>query len=417
MISLHKYPTIAAKLAPMVLAAATVLLASCGGGGGGGSDPGPQGTVDAVFINPVAGNSQNLMVTVTGSALAAGLQVSSAKCTTLTRTTTAPASDSSTAYYLCTNTEATGSTVSVTAADKSAAFTVGAPSTVAQALAGEGALPATLTNPARRGDAKYSQLMTVTVSGTNVNQGLEVFSSSCSNMALSTSPPFISTASTAYYRCTANSANGLAQVTVNPASNPAQDPPLANPLFFVDTPQVTLTLLRDTVPMGSLVLTLTPNETPLTVGNFLGYVNSGFYNGTIFHRIVTQERGGQTVPFIVQGGGYGPTSGLPAPAPKPTKAPIPLEVANGLRNVQWSVAMARLPGVANSATAEFFINMVDNPGLDPSAGSAGFAVFGTITAGTDMASAIAAAFCTDVGFFSECLPTPNIIINSAVQTR
>ena len=98
-------------------------------------------------------------------------------------------------------------------------------------------------------------------------------------------------------------------------------------------------------------------------------------------------------------------------------APITLEVGKGLSNVQWSVAMART-SVANSATSQFFINLVDNSAfLDPSSFSAGYAVFGSVTAGTAVAAAIVGAPCAAIPNFSECAPNPNVVITSAVQTQ
>ena len=273
------------------------------------------------------------------------------------------------------------------------------------------------------GTAKYGQLLTVTVTGTNVNQGLDVSSSDCTGMALSVSPPLISTPSTAYYRCTASSANeaGFAQVSITPPGAP--ETALANPLFSVPLPQVTLTIKADTVALGTVVLDMDPNATPITVDNFLRYVNSGFYDRTIFHRLIKET---VPAPFeLIQAGAYAPTSGVPAPATKATQAPIALEfdpAATGVRNRQWSVGMSRLPGNEpdrqNSATAEFYINMIDNPSLDPTDVNAGNAVFATITSATrSVVTTIANAACTNVPGFSECLPLPNIIIDTAVQTR
>jgi cyclophilin family peptidyl-prolyl cis-trans isomerase len=117
----------------------------------------------------------------------------------------------------------------------------------------------------------------------------------------------------------------------------------------------------------------------------------------------------------VQGGGYAPITPPTVPAPKPgTNPPIVLEVGKGLGNVQWSVAMART-NLPNSATSEFFINLQNNPSLDTANG--GYAVFGAVTAGTNVVSAIAAAPCTPIVGFSECVPTPNILITTAAQTQ
>lgn len=376
-------------------------------------------------INPQTADLRNLVVTITGANLATGLNVTSAQCTTLTRSTTAPlVSDATTAYYQCATTTAAPGSVTVNAARTSdgtslanASFTVGAASTLTSAVAGEGAIAAGPGQAAVAGTGKYSQLLTVTLTGTNVNQGLDVSSTSCSGMTLSVSPPFVSTATTAYYRCKADSANGLAQATIAPLSDPTNT--LATPQFFVDLPQVTLKMKLDVVPLGDVVITMDPNTTPLTVDNFLAYVNAGFYNNTIFHDNVpnTPVPGGPSSMFVIQGGGYGPTSGLPRPTPKPTNPPIALETVRS--NVQWSVGMAREAGAPNTATSQFFINLVDNSSLlDATAGTpnTGYAVFGDVSSGASVVSAMAAAACTSTPDFI-CLPTPNVIIESAVQTR
>lgn len=398
---------------------ASLAVAACGGGGGGGGPTAPEPTVTSMNVNPVGNNPQALMVTLTGTNLTTtGLSVSSPQCTSLTRSSAAPtASDASTAYYQCATSAAASSTVTVTAARSSdnaslgtASFTIGAPTAVSEATAGDNALPDRGPGlPAVAGTAKYSQALTVTVKGNNVNQGLDVSSSSCSGMALSVSPPFISTASTAYYRCKADSANGRAQVSVALLSDLAN--PVASPQFIVDTPQVTLTVKSGTGPgavaLGDVVITLKPNETPLTVDNFLSYVNSGFYNGTIFDLVVKRP-----TPTLILGGSYAPTSGSPPPVPKLAKPAIPLELVQGLSHVQWTVGMDHPSIGPNTATSGFFVNMVDNPQLD-----ADFAVFGNIAAGTGVLNQMANSTCVVAPQFSECLPSPNIIIDSAVQSR
>jgi cyclophilin family peptidyl-prolyl cis-trans isomerase len=175
-------------------------------------------------------------------------------------------------------------------------------------------------------------------------------------------------------------------------------------------PQVTLTVSNGAGVTGNIVVTLTPTQTPVTVNNFLAYVASGFYVGTVFHR---HERN-----FVLQGGGFaGPlVAGGATPTLKPTTAPIALEVGKGLSNVRYSVAMARTD-VLNSATSQFFINIVDNVGLDTNGG--GYAVFGNVTSGTDVITAMVAAPCSAWATFlgTACLPSPNITITAAVKTR
>lgn len=131
--------------------------------------------------------------------------------------------------------------------------------------------------------------------------------------------------------------------------------------------------------MGRIVVELYPDKAPKTVESFLGYVESGFYDGTIFHRVKLQ--------YLIQGGGY--TRDLEA---KPTRDPIPNEADNGLVNDRGTIAMARLYE-PDSATSQFYINTVDNPSLNHRAKTHagwGFAVFGRVVEGMDVVDAISA---------------------------
>jgi len=121
---------------------------------------------------------------------------------------------------------------------------------------------------------------------------------------------------------------------------------------------------------GDFVIELNAEKAPKTVENFLQYVNDKHYEGTVFHRVIDG--------FMVQGGGF-----TVAMAQKPTRGPIPLEAANGLRNDRGTIAMAR-SGNPNSATAQFFVNVVDNPGLNaPQPDGFGYAVFGKVSSGME----------------------------------
>jgi peptidyl-prolyl cis-trans isomerase A (cyclophilin A) len=125
--------------------------------------------------------------------------------------------------------------------------------------------------------------------------------------------------------------------------------------------------------VGTMEITLDPKDAPITTANFLAYVDSGFYDGTIFHRVV---RG-----FVAQGGGMRPDG-----TQKPTNAPIKNEASNGLHNVRGTISMARTSD-PDSATSQFFLNFVDNSAgkLDPGGFSPdGYAVFGKITKGLDV---------------------------------
>ncbi|MBC7699227.1 MAG: peptidyl-prolyl cis-trans isomerase [Massilia sp.] len=127
---------------------------------------------------------------------------------------------------------------------------------------------------------------------------------------------------------------------------------------------------------GDIVVQLDAAKAPKTVENFLQYVKSGHYNGTVFHRVIKT--------FMVQGGGMTPDM-----KEKPTRAPIPLESRNGLSNVRGTLAMART-SIPDSATAQFFINVKDNNFLDStqSPDGNGYAVFGKVVQGMDVVDKI-----------------------------
>lgn len=127
--------------------------------------------------------------------------------------------------------------------------------------------------------------------------------------------------------------------------------------------------------MGNFVVELDSVKAPKTTANFLNYVNSGFYNGTIFHRVIDG--------FMIQGGGFTPDL-----TQKPTNAPVVSEAQNGLQNQTYTIAMARTSD-PDSATAQFFINVKDNEGLNyPNAMGNGYTVFGKVISGTQTIDAI-----------------------------
>ncbi|MCG7916365.1 MAG: peptidylprolyl isomerase [Candidatus Thiodiazotropha taylori] len=128
--------------------------------------------------------------------------------------------------------------------------------------------------------------------------------------------------------------------------------------------------------MGDITLSLDQEKAPKTVENFLQYVRDGFYDGTIYHRVIKD--------FMIQGGGF--TADMKK---KATRAPVENEAKNGLKNKKGSIAMART-SAPHSATAQFFINHKDNSFLDyPSRDGWGYAVFGEVTQGMDVVNAIA----------------------------
>lgn len=145
----------------------------------------------------------------------------------------------------------------------------------------------------------------------------------------------------------------------------------ASPWAFAQTVMLSTNL-------GDIVVQLDAAKAPKTVENFLQYVKSGHYNGTVFHRVIGD--------FMIQGGGM--TADL---VQKPTRAPIPLESRNGLSNERGTIAMART-SVPNSATSQFFINLVDNSRLNAAnmPDGNGYAVFGRVLSGMDVVDKIGA---------------------------
>jgi cyclophilin family peptidyl-prolyl cis-trans isomerase len=276
---------------------------------------------------------------------------------------------------------------------------------------------------------KFGQKSVVVVEQSDAAQAVTVSGAGCTTWALSTDPAYVSTATKAYFECTVSSL-GAVTVSVNRKSDGAV---LASSARTVATPEVTLTFNNGAGVSGNVVLALEAEKTPITTKNFLAYVNSGFYVGTVIHRAASNANS----KVFLQGGGYTSPLNETTQVPKPTTlAPIALEVNKGLSNTQWTIAMARTCESTASATSQFFINLVDNSTqFDPRAGlrvcstnpivpsidPAGYAVFGTVTSATrTVVSAIAAAPCSAVAFFSqpgECAPGPNMVITAAVQTQ
>ncbi len=152
---------------------------------------------------------------------------------------------------------------------------------------------------------------------------------------------------------------------------------------------------------GNITIELEADKAPVTVANFLEYVKSGHYNGTIFHRVIRT--------FMAQGGGFDV-----ARRQKPTRPPIRNEAANGLKNLRGTLAMARTSDV-DSATAQFFVNLVDNGFLDhtaPTPEGFGYCVFGKVADGMDVVDAIAAVPVT-ANNVSEAFPTQIVAIKTA----
>jgi peptidyl-prolyl cis-trans isomerase A (cyclophilin A) len=156
--------------------------------------------------------------------------------------------------------------------------------------------------------------------------------------------------------------------------------------------------------LGDITIQLDGEKAPKTVANFLDYVKSGHYDGTVFHRVI----GG----FMIQGGGFTPDM-----VQKPTRAPIALESRNGLKNERGTVAMART-SVPDSATSQFFINVVDNAMLDQANArdGQGYAVFGRVVAGMDVVDRIRAVETTSAGGHQN-VPAKPVLIRSATIVK
>ncbi len=155
--------------------------------------------------------------------------------------------------------------------------------------------------------------------------------------------------------------------------------------------------------MGTIEVQLDSQRAPKTVANFLQYVKDDFYAGTIFHRVIPG--------FMIQGGGF--TTSMQQ---KPTRPPIPLESKNGLKNLRGTIAMARTSD-PNSATSQFFINLVDNASLDyPQPDGHGYAVFGQVIKGMDVVDRIAKVATRDDGPMQNVPGTP-VVIKQAILLK
>lgn len=171
----------------------------------------------------------------------------------------------------------------------------------------------------------------------------------------------------------------------------------ANPVVAVET------------SMGTFKVELYQDKAPITVKNFLDYVEAKHYDGLIFHRVMGKENNGKD--FMVQGGGFSP--GMKKE--KETKAPIKNEAANGVSNVRGTIAMARTND-PDSATSQFFINVADNKFLDKNERSAGYAAFGRVVEGMDVVDKMKAVKTHTVGPHGD-VPVEDIVIKSVKRVE
>lgn len=161
-------------------------------------------------------------------------------------------------------------------------------------------------------------------------------------------------------------------------------------------------MVKITTNFGEIELELDAEKAPDTVANFLEYVNSGFYNGTIFHRVIKG--------FMIQGGGMEPDM-----KQKSTNAPIKNEADNGLKNDKYTIAMARTPD-PHSASSQFFINVADNDFLNfraPNSQGWGYCVFGKVKEGKDVVEKIAGMKTGNKAGYQD-VPVEDVVIESAI---
>jgi len=184
-----------------------------------------------------------------------------------------------------------------------------------------------------------------------------------------------------------------------PPAGPAAEPA---PAPVPTGPVVTLDVFQGRTALGTITIALNQEKAPVSVRNFLSYVRSGHYDGTVFHRVMGS--------FMIQGGGY-----TPELEEKPTQAPIRNEARNGLRNARGAVAMARL-NPPDSATSQFFINLKDNHMLDFGISGAGYAVFGQVIEGMDVVDRIAAVPTTSRGQH-QSVPQVAVVIRKAREVN
>jgi cyclophilin family peptidyl-prolyl cis-trans isomerase len=168
--------------------------------------------------------------------------------------------------------------------------------------------------------------------------------------------------------------------------------------FAADNPRV-----RMQTNKGNIVIELDVQRAPLSVANFLEYVRSGHYQGTIFHRVIGN--------FVAQGGGYDEKL-----VEKPTRAGVPNEAGNGLQNRRGTVAMART-GAPHSGTAQFYINLGDNLALDPQVSRWGYAVFGRVVEGMEVVDAIGSVETGEVGTFKSDAPLKAVVIQKVEELK
>ena len=361
-------------LLALALALAVALLAGCGGGG----SPENPITVDRLAYGELS------TFTVTGTKLTSGVSFTVQGCD---GRATLPGGSATQQQFTCRPNALLAVRVGVVASGAEFYHTVFAvPLSSAKV---EGSTPLTADR------LSYGQTSTFTLAGTGLDTGVQLGVNGCDNVVQLAD----SNATQRRFTCTPNGAmnvqvglsNGLALVYQTALTVPA--------------PQVTMV-----TTMGTVVVELDPGKVKISVDNFLAYVASGFYNGTIFHRIPKD--------FVVQGGAFtGVANGTLTPK-APLRPTIPLETDKGLKNLRGTIAMARQDNPNfNSAASSFFFNAADNAFLDySSATSPGYAVFGKVVSGQAVLDAMNGVPTRNIGN-NGSVPVTDIVLQTATQTQ
>ncbi len=368
----HRFKVMAAALA------CAALLQACGGGGSDAGTPATAPpTVSGVTVDYVNYGLLSTF-TVTGTNLATSANFSIAGCDGL-----AIMAGGSNAQQTLTCTP--NNTLSVRLAVGSGSGEV------------YGATLAVTPSPTVSGVTydylNYGLLSTFTVTGTNLATLANFSATGCDGLALKAGGSNAQQVLT----CTPNKALNV-RLLVNSANREVYNSTVAVP-----KPQVVFTTTK-----GSITIDLEPAYAPITVDNFLAYVQSGFYDGTIFHRVISG--------FTSQGGGYTRVANGTLTPQVGARPAIALETDKGLGNVRGTIAMARLDA-ANTATSEFFFNQVNNANLDyASSSSPGYAVFGSISGGLAVMDAINAVSTSYVGYYDH-VPNVDVVLNTATRSK
>ena len=256
---------------------------------------------------------------------------------------------------------------------------------------GSSPLPTAEVTDIQANQLKYGQPTQFTITGNLLDNEINLSVQNCKGLAIVAG----GTSTSKSVSCTINSV-GAGAVSLEAKS--VDGLTLKSVSFDVPNPQVTLV-----TNLGTLKLELNPTAAPLTVGNFLQYVNDKFYDNTIIHRIVTSSI------FVAQGGWLTPAPVVQAGQ----RAAIALEVGKGLSNLKGSIAMARSSDL-NSATSQFYFNLADNTGLDTANG--GYAVFGKIISGIEVLDEML-KIKTTAAYGLADFPVSSVMVLSASQTQ